>query len=164
MTCHIPVRLSPACGVMASGEQELSGDENPELPWEMCTRVLLGDTKSEPAKRSRRLYDVANVLLAIKLIAKGPSHSHRMPTYQWLGVKSVGTYFNRVASGACASPQPAAASRLRKSPVRSTQLQRWLGWWMCGGVRGVAKDGFLARLALPHITLLPHARSTLSQP
>lgn len=85
-------------------EQELSGDEKPELQFEMCASVLLGDSKKEPAKRSRRLYDVVNVLLAIKLIDRGPGHSHRLPTYKWLGLESVGTYFNRVASGACASP------------------------------------------------------------
>jgi hypothetical protein len=58
----------------------------------MCARVLLGDSKAEPAKRSRRLYDVANVLLAVRLIGRGSNHSHRAPTYQWLGVQSLAKY------------------------------------------------------------------------
>ena len=88
------------CGVLPWPAQEERRELKPEIQWEMCTRVLLGDSKAEPAKRSRRLYDVANVLVACQLITKGPNHSHRAPTYQWLGVQILAKYFSKVSNGA----------------------------------------------------------------
>ena len=68
--------------------------------WEDCTTTLMGGSGGEPPTRSRRLYDVANVLCACKLVAKVPNRARsRRPTYTFLGGASVKSHFQRVAAG-----------------------------------------------------------------
>ena len=74
--------------------------------WDDCTWNLMGqsgESGEKHPKRSRRLYDVANVLCACNLVAKVQNRRSR-PTYKFLGGESVKSHFQQLAAG-LAQPQ-----------------------------------------------------------
>ena len=102
------------------------------MHWDECTATLMGEggggALTAADKRSRRLYDVANVLCATRLVAKSESSNNRRPSYTFLGAESVKAHFAQATEGRFRNPKPRSSSSIQ--PLNSSfrgggQPQPW---------------------------------------